>query len=1307
MGLLIFCKVRIAYLFGAITRNPREMVRDAYLRNFYLDRSCLYKAGKSIMNISIGIDKNSLLYWALGLSVGVLLSLPTRADLDLAQTPLFLTPSVDPNIMFIIDDSGSMHYEVTPDEEFRFGSFTENTRWVYPRVANVYGSGDYNSNVATVDNHVFNARARSPQINKTYYDPAVTYSPWIKADNSLYPPANPEAAYHNPENTARGYRNLTVDNTNTDTGGPVNSSLNRWRTCTGPSSGQCSTQTSNKTFYPATYFWYNGGDAWNLANFDGPFEIKAATSEYSGHGRENRTDCTGGICSYAQKIQNFANWYTYHRSRVLAARAGIGKAFAQQGEAMRVGFGAINKSSSSIDNVSTNTIIRGVRPFTGSDREQFFTDLYTLDIPDSATPLRRALDSAGQYYSRSDNRGPWGANPGQNDSTTHLECRHSYTILMTDGYWNDAQAGTAAARSNNDGTNGPTISGPDGNTFTYSAVSPFTDNRSNTLADVAMYYWKNDLRTNIPNLVPTSAINPAFWQHMVTFGVGFGVEGTISASDAFDAINTGATINWPAPSTSGTTENVDDLLHAAINSRGGFFSAADPNTFANELSNTLRAIVGRTEGSSASVATNSTRLDTNTVVYQAKFDSRDWTGQFLAYAINADGSLAATPAWDAGQNVTTQGSIGRSIFGYNPTATPFKGINFFHNNLNAAQQALLTEAQLNYVRGIQTNELQNGGTFRNRIGTNRLMGDLVNSDPWFIGDINFGYHLLPGTEGSAYSNYRNSAAYKARTPLVAIGGNGGMLHVFNATITGTGAGTEVFAYVPHAVLPKLASLTDPNYSHQYFVDGSPVAGDAYIDANGDNNKEWRTVLIGTLGAGGKGIFALDATFLDPGDSSYATAENSFLPQRVMWEINTTTAPNATDLTNVLTGSNPRFGFADYLGFTLGQASIVRMANGKFAAVFGNGYNSASHQAVLYIVDLETGALIKSLNTGVGSAGNPNGLSTPIAIDANGDRIVDAIYAGDLHGNLWKFDVSSSNTGQWDFGFKQGNTPKPLFVARDSNGVRQAITAKPQAGKHPSSGVMVYFGSGKYFETGDNSAIDPQPQTFYGIQDECVKLAGSNITCSTGDPGITRANDLVQQSIIAEDVFGDFDIRVTSHCVDPLLAIDNTNCNGISMINYLGSKQGWYMDLVFPAVSPDGERVISQALLRGGRIIFVTLIPDPEPCGYGGTSWLMELDALTGNRLVSTPFDLTGSDTIDESDMLAGVIDTNDDNLIDEDDSPMAVSGKKSKVGIIKTPGVVGAGEVEYKYTSGSTGEMETTLESVEGGAGRQSWRQLR
>src|SRR5690606_23039851 len=141
-----------------------------------------------------------------------------------------------------------------------------------------------------------------------------------------------------------------------------------------------------------------------------------------------------------------------------------------------------------------------------------------------------------------------------------------------------------------------------------------------------------------------------------------------------------------------------------------------------------------------------------------------------------------------------------------------------------------------------------------------------------------------------------------------------------------------------ALMPKLSSLTDPNYSHQYYVDGSAVAGDAYIDADDDNGKEWRTVLVGTLGAGGEGIFAVDVTFLDPSDSSYATAENVFLPQRILWEINSEAAPVSTDLSDVLTGNNKRFGFSNHLGYTLGQASVVRMADGNFAAVFGNGYN---------------------------------------------------------------------------------------------------------------------------------------------------------------------------------------------------------------------------------------------------------------------------------------------------------------------------------------------------------------------------------
>lgn len=722
-----------------------------------------------------------------------------------------------------------------------------------------------------------------------------------------------------------------------------------------------------------------------------------------------------------------------------------------------------------------------------------------------------------------------------------------------------------------------------------------------------------------------------------------------------------------------------------------YFFATNPAELATSLGQALADVIA-TSGSSASVATNSTRLDTNTVIYQAKFNSSDWTGQLLAFTVNSNGSVAALPSWDAGQKVTLQGADGRSVFSYNPSAIP-KGIQFLYSNLNTGQQASITEAQVDYIRGVRTAE-QPDGVLRTRSGTNALLGDLINSDPWFVGINDFGFSLLPGTEGSSYLTYRASAGYLARKPLVAVGGNDGMLHVFNANVTGTGAGNEVFAYVPHTLIPKLNALTLPSYNnsgnHQYFVDGSPIAADAYFDADGDTVKEWRTALVGTLAAGGKGIFALDVTFL----STTNVAEPNFSEQRVLWEINNQSAPIASDLTDDLSGNPKRYGFINHLGFTYGQASIVRLANGDFGAVFGNGYNSVNHQAVLYIVNIGTGALIKSINTGVGSSGNPNGLSTPIAIDINGDRIVDAIYAGDLQGNMWKFDVSNASPSQWDIAFKTGSTPKPLFAAKNASNQIQPISAKPQVGKHPNGGVVVYFGTGKYFEVGDNSVVSPQTQTFYGIRDTCVLQAGATGSCSTSDPSITRSN-LQQQSIIAEGTVGNFDVRVTTANVTDKTA-------------FFSSKKGWYMDLLTPPAPGTGigERVVSQALLRSGRIVFVTLIPDNGQCSFGGTSWLMEMEALTGNRLSMTPFDISGDNLINAGD-LTQLVDTNNDGVVNGSDSKLAGSGKKSTVGIIKSPGVISAGEVEYKYTSGSTGELETTIESVESGAGRMSWRQLR
>lgn len=686
------------------------------------------------------------------------------------------------------------------------------------------------------------------------------------------------------------------------------------------------------------------------------------------------------------------------------------------------------------------------------------------------------------------------------------------------------------------------------------------------------------------------------------------------------------------------------LQDTADNAGGTAYAAQDGLALKTVLTAAFNQAIS--VGSASAVATNSTRLDTNTLIYQARFDSSDWSGQLLAFAIDEnDGSIASTPTWDTDTPGLIPAFGFRNIFSYNPSSTP-KGIDFTWANLDATTQQptlrltgetddVLAQARINYIRGDASKEVQsnNGGTFRNR---NKLLGDVINSNPWFVGTDDFGYSNLPGTEGSSYQSYLTTTS--GRTKALYVGANDGMLHAINAA-----TGAELFAYVPGAIIPQLKNLTETSYGtglpHQYFVDGSPRAGDVYFTSGGGG---WHTVLVGTMGGGARAVYALDVT--DP---------DNFGATEVLWEYTDTD-----------------------LGYTLTEATIVKMANGDWAAIIGNGYNSDNGHAVLYIINIETGALIKKIDTEAGSTTNPNGLATPIPVDTDGDHIADTIYAGDLLGNMWKFDISGPSAGSWGSAFGTLPAPSPLFVAKDANNVIQPITAKPQVGLHPDGGVMVYFGTGKYFEKNDNIVgATPQIQTYYGIRDDGSQVSGRS--------------ELVAQTIDAEDSLLGFDVRITS---------DNT-------VDYT-SKDGWYMDLESPALGREGERVISPSLLRGNRLIFTTIIPSGDPCAAGGTSWLMELEAINGGRLSTSPFDINedGVFTIDD---LAKLLDTNGDGTVDSRDKGLVVSGKKSTIGIIKTPSVISAGTKEYKYTSGSTGALESTTESAGFNSGRQSWRQLR
>lgn len=700
-----------------------------------------------------------------------------------------------------------------------------------------------------------------------------------------------------------------------------------------------------------------------------------------------------------------------------------------------------------------------------------------------------------------------------------------------------------------------------------------------------------------------------------------------------------------------------------------YFFATDPRELATSLSAAFANVVA-TSSSSSSVAANSTRLDTGTLVYQAKFNSGEWSGQLVAYSVNTS-TGALTPVWEASTLLPAHDS--RNIYTYDPSAAAgLHGVLFQWANLTAtpvgtSQQDYLNklmglndgngELRVNWLRGDDAKEQKNaGGIFRNR--TN-FLGDIINSDPVYVGTQDYGYGALPGAEGASYSTFRSSSAYTTRRPMLYVGANDGMFHGFDAKSTGTG-GQEIFAYIPNALFPELSKLTSPNYSHQYYVDGMSGVSDVYYAS------AWHTLLASSTGAGARAVFALDVTNPDGFGSSSA-----------LWEFT-----NAND--------------AD-LGYTLAQPSVVRMQDGHWAVIVANGYSSDNGHAVLFVLDAKTGAVLQKIDTGVGATTNKNGLSSPIAVDTNNDHSVDAVYAGDLYGNLWKFDVSGS-AGSWTV------PGSPFFVACTTSGTtcsiadRQPITGKPNVGQVGEAGSdqngvgrMIYFGTGKYFETGDNIVGDsPQVQTFYGLWDK-----GSAITDRSSLQAQTIDFDGIATTIGGTP--STKPVRVVSN--NPVCyAATSTGCTASSPL-----KTGWALNLLKPVNIAQGELVDSFPLVRRGLVVFSTKIPNTDPCASGGKSRTMEVGALSGGEFNGPPFDVNGDGQVNKDDfvLINGV--------------KHAASGIDLGIGITKTPAVVEGSSVDFKYLSGSSGQMGTindagssgSASSGGGGGIRRSWRQLK
>ncbi|OYV01940.1 MAG: pilus assembly protein PilY [Burkholderiales bacterium PBB5] len=595
-------------------------------------------------------------------------------------------------------------------------------------------------------------------------------------------------------------------------------------------------------------------------------------------------------------------------------------------------------------------------------------------------------------------------------------------------------------------------------------------------------------------------------------------------------------------------------------------------------------IIARTAAAS-SVSLNSGSWSTTSKVYQGRFSSGDWSGQLLAFPLTSSGSPAATPDWDAGQVINGQNwNTGRQILTYKPSAAlGSRGVAFrwpaTAASPGAAEMDLAMVTALNkdstgavdgygaqrleFLRGNAAREERNciscsAPVFRSRAIS--VLGDIINSAPAYVGGATGDYRDT--MEAGRYSTY--AAGRASLAPIIYVGANDGMLHGFNAA-----SGAEVFAYVPYAVRNRLSGLTSSAYVHAYSADGSPAVGDVYYGS------AWHTLLVAGMNAGAPGLYALDIT-----TPAYFTEAQA--ARVVRWEVGDSDGD---------------------VGYIFGRPIITKTRDGRWRAIVGNGYNSANGHAVLLLVDVETGAVTK-VDTGVGTSGSPNGLSAVTVVSSNDNGVADLVYAGDLKGNLWKFDISSSSPGSWKVA---NGAATPLFTAASG----QAITARPGVTRFPKGGYLVAFGTGRYIDIADNGTTGTQ--ALYGIWDN----GSSTVALS----------DLQTQTVVSTATGADSNTyRLTTHAVGPATDTPITGDNAISLASYYSSKKGWKMTL-----PSSGERVVAEATIRFGRVVVSTLVPSTAVCSFGGDGWIMDLDVITGNR--SPALDTNGDNKVDATDYL--------------------------------------------------------------------------
>ncbi len=1126
----------------------------------------------------------------------------------LSQGPLFLAAPVQPNIFFMLDDSGSMDWEVL-------------------RRSDGGGSGnlDFTPDYTTEQLELcvgYNVLAYDPT---TLTDPQKEpYTPWFGLDRNgnAFTDVSPTNAPVNP------YTGTAGGTGGCDNNGEVNNDNGR----------ACNLVTG---------FGGNGAHyyVWTDANNN---------EEYDNGECATGTPIFVSSLTAAQQT-NFANWFSYYRKREYVMKRAVTEI--ADGSTERMGFGTINRNNHVTKGTEVGTQVRDIDDLTvpinataAANKATLLDNLLGVNS-NSFTPLRLGLEHTGQYFmDQMTNTSLFGYVPAADpdsasgsspilDASLGGTCQQNFAIVMSDGFWNGGDPTIGDTDSD-----GP---GPfDGQSYGAAAAR--------TLADVAMNYYETDLlpiadevpivsidvapgdATECASVAPSNAsLHPNCYdtntaQHLVTYTVAFGVRGTIPENDTSgnpcvpnsrdDTLATqnwpnvcdptaGLGTGWPVPVSNGTT-TVDDMMHAAWNGRGQFLSAKNPAELINSLQNAIDDISSKNPVAAAAVAVDSSSIVGGGNVVQGKFDSSYWSGELYSYAVTAT-TVSTTPTWAAHDLLDARGYSTRIAVTYNgTTAIPFNfpadytiSTNFgvteiSQDQLNdlmydspnpvtttdpvqIAENQAYGEDLVAYLLGDPTNEGKTVGKLRDR--DSHKLGDIIHSSPVYVGDPD--PDLYADSSYQVWANYPTPSGANGRREMIYVGANDGGLHAFDAT-----TGEEVFVYFPKAVFSDekrwgLHYLANRGYEHRYYVDGEVTVAEVYADFDGTGDK-WSTILVGTLRGGGRSIFAIDIS--DP--SEFTTAAG--VASNILWEFS-----------------------HDELGFTYSTPTVAKMNNGRWAAIFGNGYiqgATATGEAVLFIKYLDNASPgYHMISTGVGSnlasdclnAGSDcNGLSTPAVVDLGGDGIADRVYAGDIMGNLWAFDISSATPASWGLAF----TAAPLISAKTSGAVSQPITSQPAVILHPterhsntSPNTMVFFGTGQYIA--DNDPISTATNTFYGVWD-----TGTAVTSA-------RNVALVEQTISA-DTLGSDDIRIMTN----------------NPVDYT-THRGWFVDL------PDtGERVIAYPIVFGDVVVYNTIVPESNLCSSsGGYSWLMVHSLIDGSEPDFIALDVSGDGVFDSSDQKDG------------------------------------------------------------------------